>query len=812
MWAPPPATASPTRLATPSYTPTLRPSPVTADKYARPTRSPSHPASAGFNASAFGGGHLVASDDSSPVHIVYVLGDDIGYNDLGYQSSDFGPNSLPLGGVTPKLDELATSGIILDRFHAMPQCTPSRSSLLSGVHPMHTGMFVTSISPNTPFGLPLHFRLLPEYLKMANSATCTHGIGKWDIGHYHWRYLPVHRGFDSWYGYYSAFTSYLSHIGNYGLCTNGIDCFTDFNDNGRSLKHEAGKYSTRLFAEQAEKIIEEHDPAAPLFLYFAPTNCHANVAVPVELMEEHSSTISGVPEHARRIYASCMMSLDGAVQRIEANLKSNDLWNRTLFIFTSDNGAPDANAPQNGEGSNWPLRGGKFTPYEGGTRVPGFVHSPLLPAARRGIKFTGLFHLIDWTRTFVEGIYGAAGTAVLDGDVSHQDSFNQMGALLGTSAAARRMIIHNIDDCNANTANLIDPTCVLVWFCVDHPPFPMPSTPPPRDMRRARYGETTLSYLTIHFPERHVCARHRRRVTSGAITIDDWKLVIQGSNDTRWPVPLTNFPPMGEEKFVAYNDYGGSSGWISAQLFNITADPLEKHDLKFVEPAVVDRLNVTFQRLVSIMATGISCGPQTGPGADSAVKVWRAHNETIGPYIQDPLYMYHCSEDYCTMSPSAAPSFSPFPSLPNPTAAAPSYAPTAAQPNPTSIPDPAFSSTVAPTAAQPNPTVVPDPAFSSQPAMFPTRVPSTVPAPTVSPTVHEFPLPVPAPTAEQLTLEQSPHPVPAPTAGESPHPVPAPTAGESSHPVPAPTAGESPHPVAAPTTEQSPPSRLRVRL
>jgi arylsulfatase A-like enzyme len=77
------------------------------------------------------------------------------------------------------------------------------------------------------------------------------------------------------------------------------------------------------------------------------------------------------------------------------------LWNRTLFVFTSDNGAPDP-PPQESGASNWPLRGGKFTPYEGGTRVPGFVHSPLLPAARRGTTFAGKFHIIDWTRTFVE--------------------------------------------------------------------------------------------------------------------------------------------------------------------------------------------------------------------------------------------------------------------------------------------------------------------------------------------------------------------------------------------------------------------------
>ena len=319
------ATAAPTRLATPSETPTLRPS-SEIPAYTRPAGGDG---AGGFNASARGAGRLVSplDDDgdgdasSSPVHIVYVIGDDIGWNDVGWQSTDFGPDSLPLGGATPTLDALATSGVILDRFYAMPQCTPSRTSLLSGVHPMHTGMYVTSINPATPFALPLHFRILPEYLKMANSATCAHGIGKWDVGHYHWRYLPVQRGFDSWYGYYNSFTSYLSHIGSFGLCTDGVDCFTDFNEDGRSLAHEAGKYSTRLFTEQAEKVISAHDAAAPLFLYFAPTNCHGNVVVPVQLMEEHSSTISGVPNHARRIYASCVMSLDGAVTRLEGALR-----------------------------------------------------------------------------------------------------------------------------------------------------------------------------------------------------------------------------------------------------------------------------------------------------------------------------------------------------------------------------------------------------------------------------------------------------------------------------------------------------------
>ena len=260
-------------------------------------------------------------------------------------------------------------------------------------------------------------------------------------------------------------------------------------------------------------------------------------------------------------------------------------------------------------------------------------------------------------------------------------------------------------------------------------------------------SETTASHLTSTYCLPHPRARLRHRLTSGAITIDDWKLVIYGSNDTRWPVPATNYPPM-TGKVSTYNADGGKSGWISAQLFNITADPLEEHDLKDVAPAALERLNVTFQRLVSIMATGLSCEAQTGPGADSSLRVWREHNDTIGPYINDPLYMYECAVDFCTMVPSAAPSASPVPSLPNPTGSPTVPVPTTVHPSP-----------------QPDP------------------------APTARPTAH----PVPAPTARKS------HPVPAPTAHEA-HPFPAPTA-HVSHPVPAPTV-DVPHPAPAPTAHE----------
>ena len=73
------------------------------------------------------------------MHIVYVLADDIGWNDVGYQSTDLGAANLTNGGAPPTIDRLATTGVILDHFYTMSQCTPSRASLLSGRWPHRAG-------------------------------------------------------------------------------------------------------------------------------------------------------------------------------------------------------------------------------------------------------------------------------------------------------------------------------------------------------------------------------------------------------------------------------------------------------------------------------------------------------------------------------------------------------------------------------------------------------------------------------------------------------------------------------------------------
>ena len=99
-------------------------------------------------------------------NVIIFIADDMGWADVGYHSDHV---------LTPNIDTLAADGIVLNQFYTQPLCTPSRGALLTGIHPMHTGLQHFVLHMQSPTGLPLDLNLWPQYLKQYNYAT--HMVG-----------------------------------------------------------------------------------------------------------------------------------------------------------------------------------------------------------------------------------------------------------------------------------------------------------------------------------------------------------------------------------------------------------------------------------------------------------------------------------------------------------------------------------------------------------------------------------------------------------------------------------------------------------
>merc|ERR1712228_368469 len=175
------------------------------------------------------------------------------------------------------------------------------------------------------------------------------------------------------------------------------------------------KYSTEAFTDRAIEIITNHslyEQDKPLFLYLAYQTGHYPDACPSKYIAINNDTIQ---DPQRRLYAGMLSCMDDGIKNITDTLQKygylNDDDGNTIIIFASDNGAPVpmGNVTKDGSngGYNWPLRGGKDSIWEGGTRVTGIVWGTkdVIPESVRGGEYTQLMHISDWYPT----ILAAAG-------------------------------------------------------------------------------------------------------------------------------------------------------------------------------------------------------------------------------------------------------------------------------------------------------------------------------------------------------------------------------------------------------------------
>jgi len=294
-----------------------------------------------------GGGSTDIPIQTPPLpNFVIILADDLGYNDLGsYWTPD--PTGRAPRIATPNLDRMAREGMRFTSFYsAAPACTPSRAALMTGSYPQRIGMskfegetITGVITPDSTTGLHPGEITLAELLEPRGYASAL--IGKWHLGRSP-QLRPDRQGFDLFVRPVRYSDDRMNAViqRNREILSDRVDR-ADF---------------TRHMTEEAVRFIRENQ-SRPFFLYFSHFLAHVPHAVPDEFRGRSS----------RGLYGDVVTVLDWSTGRIMETLEEFGLSDRTLVLFTSDNGGL---LRAEVGGSNYPFNYGKGATYEGGIRVP----------------------------------------------------------------------------------------------------------------------------------------------------------------------------------------------------------------------------------------------------------------------------------------------------------------------------------------------------------------------------------------------------------------------------------------------------------
>lgn len=313
-------------------------------------------------------------------NVIIILADDLGYGDVSYNGQ--------IKYNTPNIDSLAKRSLRLTQFYAgSTVCAPSRSTLLTGLHTGHTPIRGNKeIQPEGQYPLPDSLLTLAHLFKSKGYATGV--FGKWGLGYPGSSGDPGNQGFDSFFGYNCqrlAHNYYPWHLW----------------DNDQKILLEENRaeqentYAPELIHEKALNFITQNSDR-PFFLFVASPLPHAELKAPEAYIHQFRDRFEESPyegcdpgcedfkigwygsqEHPRAAFAAMVHLLDKQVGDIVHSLEKEGVLNRTMILFSSDNGPhKEGGADPEFFDSNGTYKGFKRDLYEGGIRVPTLVSWP----------------------------------------------------------------------------------------------------------------------------------------------------------------------------------------------------------------------------------------------------------------------------------------------------------------------------------------------------------------------------------------------------------------------------------------------------
>ena len=331
-------------------------------------------------------------------NIIIIMADDLGKTDISLYDKP------PIE--TPNIDSIGLKGMTFSEgYITSPICAPSRAGMLTGRYQQRFGfeyqphdrypknrieMFVYKnfiatgdwlVAEQVEFpefkdivknGMPPSEIMLSEILQNAGYET---GIaGKWHLGSGE-HAIPINRGFDYQYGFYEAYSLYMADTSHKDVVNQRHKDFSDpfIWGKGRSGNCAIRRndavidekfYLTDRIAEEANQFITKHKEE-PFFLYVPFLAPHT----PFQATKAYFDKLDHIKDRNKRVYNAMIWQLDDAVGSIISHLEQNDLMDNTIIFFLSDNGG----ATYTEATDNAPLKGGKFTNFEGGLNIPFMV-------------------------------------------------------------------------------------------------------------------------------------------------------------------------------------------------------------------------------------------------------------------------------------------------------------------------------------------------------------------------------------------------------------------------------------------------------